>query len=173
MKEYTFSSELEEYKNKLWKYHVKVPSHIVETLRADKVKRFVCTLNGSIKLHASLMPAGDNVFFIKINKDILKQLHTSLGETIDVSLIKDESKYGIPLPLEFEELLNGDIQAGELFHKLSPGKQRSLLFLVNKVKSKQIRYEKSFIILEHLKEQQGTLDFKILNTDFKNKRGMF
>lgn len=166
-----FIGILEKYKNNLWNYHIKVPEEVIEHLKNKKMKRFLCSLNGGEKFHASLMPAGEGIYFIKINKELRKSHAIKLQDDIRVKIEKDPSKYGVELPSEFEELMFHDPVGCEFFENLTPGKQRSLLYLVGKVKSSIKRSEKSFIILEHLKEQKGQLDFKILNEDFKNKRG--
>jgi len=169
---FTFDSLLEKYENNLWNYHLKVPEGIIKGIKKEKMNRFMCSLNNGKHFHASLMPAGEGVYFIKINKELRQKHKIKLGEVVSVNIKKDESKYGIPLPEEMEELLSHDPEGDRFFHKLTPGKQRSLLYLVDKIKSKDKRIEKSFIILEHLKEQKGSLDFKILNQDFKEKRGI-
>ena len=103
---------------------------------------------------------------------IRDRYNLALGDSVNVLIEEDESKYGMPLPEEMEELFLHDPEGDQLFHQLTPGKQRSLLYLIVKIKSKEKRLEKSFIILEHLKEQKGSLDFKILNQDFKTKKGI-
>ncbi len=169
---FTFTSILEKYKNNLYNYHFKVPDKIVKQLSKAKIKRFICTINDGSAFHASLMPAGEGVYFIKINKELRQAHNIKIGDVASLKIDKDESKYGMPLPEELEELFLHDPEGNKYFHQLTPGKQRSLLFLIAKVKSKDKRYEKSFIILEHLKEQKGDLDYKILTQDFKDKKGI-
>lgn len=166
-----FISHLEKYSNSLWNFHFKVPANVVKTLRKDKVKRFLCQINQGTPFHAALLPAGEEIYFIKVNKELRSQHRITINDSLSITLTKDESQYGIPLPAEIEELLLLDPEGNQHFQNLSPGKQRSLLYLVGKLKSKDKRYEKSFIILEHLKEYKGVLDFKILNQDFKDKKG--
>lgn len=168
----SFDSILEKYENNLWNYHLKVPNHIIEKIKKERMGRFMCSLNKGSGFHASLMPAGNGIYFIKINKELRQEHKIELGDVVTVSIEKDKSKYGMPLPEEMEELFLHDPEGDHLFHQLTPGKQRSLLYLVVKIKSKEKRIEKSFIILEHLKEQKGSLDFKILNQDFKDKKGI-
>ncbi len=172
MDSFKFQAPLQEYSNNLWKYHVKVPSSVVMEFQNQKIKRLLCTINSTEQIHASLMPAGEDVYFIKINSTILKKLKVKLGDELDITLEADESKYGMPLDPEMQELLENDPEGSDYFHRLTPGKQRSLLYLVNNVKSSSKKLEKGFIIIEHLKEQRGKLDFKILQQDFKNKKGI-
>ena len=169
---FNFEGILEKYENNLWNYHVKVPEVIVLALKEKGVKRFLCSIDKGDPFHASLMPAGNGIYFIKLNQELRKRHRLSLGRKMLVSFTEDESKYGMPMPEEFEEILRQDDLSQKRFEKLSPGKQRSLLYLVNKVKNPQKRLEKSLIILEHLVEQKGELDFKKLHQDFKDKKGM-
>lgn len=168
----SFDSLLEKYENNLWNYHLKVPQDVVIKIKKKKMTRFMCSLNKGTCFHASLMPAGEGIYFIKINKELRQKHHINLGDNVTVLIEKDKSKYGMPLPEEMEELFLHDPEGNQLFHQLTPGKQRSLLYLIIKIKSKEKRLEKSFIILEHIKEYKGDLDFKILNQDFKNKKGI-
>lgn len=168
----SFDSILEKYEDNLYNYHLKVPEDIVAKIKKEKMNRFMCSMNKGSEFHASLIPAGEGIYFIKINKELRQEHKIKLGDTVTVSIEKDNSKYGMPLPEEMEELFLHDPEGDHLFHQLTPGKQRSLLYLVVKIKSKEKRIEKSFIILEHLKEQKGSLDFKILNQDFKDKKGI-
>jgi len=73
----------------------------------------------------------------------------------------------MPISEELEEILSQDPDGSELFHKLTPGKIRSLIYHVGKYKSSDKRVEKGVIILEHLKANEGKLDWKMLNEAFK------
>jgi len=55
-----------------------------------------------------------------------------------------------------------------VFHNLSAGKQRTLLHLIGKPKSEEIRINKAMVVNEYLKEVNGRLDFKELNQAFKD-----
>jgi hypothetical protein len=75
----------------------------------------------------------------------------------------------MPLSEEMEEVFLSDSDGSDLFHQLTPVKQRTLIHVVNKYISSQLRIEKLFVILDHLKNRKGVLDFKGLNEDFKNR----
>ena len=165
-----FFGPLEKYDNNLWNYHIKVPDHIVQTLKEQKMTRFICSIDEKISFHASLMPAGQGIYFIKLNQERRKKAQLYLGGSMSVEIFPDDSKYGMPITEEFLELLLQDEEGAKYFELLTPGKQRSLLYLVNKLKSSQKRIAKSMIILDHLKELNGKLDFKKLHEDFKSKK---
>ncbi len=104
---------------------------------------------------------------IVTNKEMRKNAGLQKGVPFQVSVWKDESKYGIPMPEEMEQALELDPQGSEFFHALSMGKQRSLLYIIGKPKSSEIRIKKALVVLDHLNSGGGNLDFKALNHAFK------
>ena len=118
-------------------------------------------------MHCALMSAGDGSYFINTNKDVRKKLGLVPGSKVDVSLQEDSSEYGMSVPEELSTAWNLDDYAYELFHKLTPGKQRSLIHIIGKLKSSEKRIQKSLTLLEYLKSVDGNFDFKELNEAFK------
>lgn len=167
-----FEGVLEMYEDNLWNFHIKVPDEIINDLKKADVKRFLCQINQGEKFHTSLMPAGNDIYFIKINKELRVHHKLGLGASADIALFTDSSAYGMPLPEELGELFLHDPEGDFYFHQLTPGKQRSLLYIIGKPKTSDKRIEKSVIILDHLREFKGKLNYKMLNQDFKNKRGL-
>jgi len=165
---YEFEVEIEKFDSNLWAFHFKVPKEIHANYHKEKIKRVIVSINNHPHIHSGFMPAGDGVYFIMLSKDIMKKHKLALGEKVTVSIQKDESKYGMPISEEMEELLYQDPEGAEFFEQLTPGKIRSLLHYVNKMKSSDKRIEKSIIILSHLKANNGTLDWKMLNQAFKD-----
>jgi hypothetical protein len=159
-----FSSVLEESTNKLWGCHFSVPKALADTLiGTNDSRRVVCVLNGKIEHQCALLPHGDGTFVITVNKKIQTQLGLKFGVRINVSLRKDESEYGLPMPEELAELLAQDEEGDRLFHALTPGKLRTLLYLVGQPKSSDIRLHRALVVVEHLKTNQGKIDYKKLN----------
>ena len=74
------------------------------------------------------------------------------------------------MPEETSELMAIDEEGDKLFHALTQGKQRSLLYIIGKPKRSETRLQKAVVVLEHLKTWNGKLDFKQLNEDFRNAR---
>ncbi len=111
--------------------------------------------------------------YILVNQKIRTKLNISEGDKVEVTLEKDNSEYGIPMPESFNVLLDQDEVGSKFFHSLTPGKQRSLIYIVGKVKSIDSQLNKGLAILDHLTEVQGKLDFKALNVKIKeyNQRG--
>jgi hypothetical protein len=118
-------------------------------------------------MHNAFLSKADGIKYIKLNKETKKEKDLKVGDKIEVVIKEDKSKYGMPLAPEMGELLSQDIEGEQLFHKLTPGKIRSLLYKINGYKTSDKRIETSIIILEHLKANSGNLDWTMLNEAFK------
>ena len=164
----TFKSRLFKKEGNVWDVAIYVPKKYAELFIDKKDKRVLCTINGDFTFHAGLMPQGNGDSFINTNSEIRKKLKLEVDDTVEVTLEKDTSEYGMPLPNELKTAWEMDEHAHHLFHQLTMGKQRNLIHLVGKLKSSEKRIEKSLVILEYLKSVNGKLDFKELNQAFKD-----
>lgn len=162
-----FEGQIDNFNNdNVYGHHVVVPEDVVEFFAKKKIKRFICTLQGKHSFPCAIMPK-KGIFFIQVNARVRKICRLKIGSKVQVKLEPDESKYGMPMPEEMDELLKIDDEANKLFHALTKGKQRSLLYIIGKPKSSQLRINKAIVITDHLKRMNGKLDFKILNQDFR------
>lgn len=162
----TITTHLRRFDGKLWSYVLPFQKEEVEEFITDD-RRILLYFNNEDYIHCALMPDGIGDFFVNINKEIRKQFKLEEDASLQVSISKDNSKYGMPVPQELEELWKNDVVFYGYFHALTPGKQRNLLHLVNKIKSKTKRQEKAVVIYQYLIEAKGKLDFKELNAAFK------
>lgn len=62
----------------------------------------------------------------------------------------------MPIYEEFEAVIFGDEVLFNYFQALTPGKQRNLIHLGNKIKNPDIKINRSIAIAEHLIEARGT-----------------
>lgn len=165
---FTFTSYLEESNNRLWGQHFIVPSPIVAALsEGSEDKRVVCNINGVVEYQCAMLPKGSGIYIISVNKARVKKLGLKLGDQVQVSLHKDESEYGLPVPEEFTEVLEQDPEAKAFWEKLTPGKQRTMLYIVAQPKSSDLRIERAVVIAEHLKKFNGKINFRALNDELK------
>lgn len=167
-----FDAEVVQLDSDVWHLALPVPTEIADHFKAKNTRRVICTFNNSLKHHCALMPGGELGWFILVNKDIRKKFSIEPGDHMHIELQEDKSEYGMPMPEEFSTALALDEEGDHYFHSLTPGKQRSLIHLVGKLKSSEKRINKALTILQHLREVQGKLDYKLLNEAFKqaNKR---
>ena len=136
----------------------------------NKFKRVVCTINSGESFQCALLPWGE-IFYIIVNKKMRENLGIVSGDMVTVELVRDESKYGLPMPEEFEEVLKQDPEGDRQFHSLTPGKQRSILYQLSKPKNIDVRIHQALLIVEHLRENGGKIIDKKLYEDLK--RPMF
>lgn len=162
-----FTTTLQKFDSPLWGFHIMVPDAAAAPFLEEKEKRVVCTLNGSEEFQCALMPRGDGSYFININKKLREKLKLKPGSTVTASIRKDESEYGLPMPEELAELLTQDEEGNRLFHALTPGKQRNLLYIVGTPKTSETRIKRAVVCVEHLKANGGKIDFRRLNQDMK------
>lgn len=169
-----FTSVLEASNNKLWGAHFTVPVSVAKRFTAATSRRVVCTLNGAETFQCALIPHGNGSFVITVNKKLRDKQDLKFGMTVDVSLRKDESEYGLPMPKEFAELLRQDKRGNRLFHALTAGRQRTLLYIIGQRKTTDARIERGIVVVEHLKATNGKIDYKKLNESLKkaNRIGM-
>ena len=104
---------------------------------------------------------------IVVNKAKRNKLGITDGDKIDVELKQDDSKYGLPMPEELQEVLNQDPEGDKLFHDLTPGKQRSMLHFINKIKDVDRRIHTSLVFIDHLKRNDGKLLHEELHDELK------
>jgi len=169
----TFKTTLNKFEDSpLWGFHFMIPLEIATQYITKKDKRVICQINGDFKFHCALMSDGKGQYFIMINKNNKKKLELVQEQIVELTLEKDNSKYGMEMPEELSELLLIDEIGNDLFHKLTPGKQRALIHLVAKNKKIETRINKALVIVDYLKGCQGKLDFKDLNIAFKNHQNI-
>jgi len=122
------------------------------------LRRVVCTLGGVETFNCALFPSkGD--YFLTLNKKLRERLRLEIGDTVTVELKKDESKYGMPMPEEFAEILSQDHEGNGLFNELSPGDQRLMLKLIVFVKNTDRRIARALAGIELLKQTKGKFDY--------------
>lgn len=164
-----FTTSLQKFTDKnasVYGLHFPVPKPIAQNFIAGENRRVICTVNQSFKLSSGLMPFQE-YWYILVNQEVKKQLNLEIGDEVVIHLEKDRSEYGMPMPEELMVLLDQDELGHRYFHELTPGKQRNLIYLVNKVKNVDSRLNKALAIVDHLKEYEGKLDFKALHVKIK------
>lgn len=105
-----------------------------------------------------------------VSKEKIAALKLNANDEILVEIVPDESEFGMEICEELQEVLATDHEGNLLFEKLTTGGKRSLIYLISKTKNPQIRIEKSFVLITHLKRNKGKFDFELFDKDYKNFR---
>jgi hypothetical protein len=163
----SFKTYLFRKEGNVWDVAIYIPKEKAHEFLAYKDKRVLCTVNGENTFHCALMPQGSGDFFINTNKELRKKAKLALGDEVYIQLEKDTSKYGMLLPKELETAWELDEEGHAIFHTLTMGKQRSLVYQIGKTKSSDTRIKKALTLLAYLKSVNGNLDYKELNEAYK------
>jgi len=115
-------------------------------------QRFIITVNEIVTWHGGSMALGNNKAYIAISKARMKEINVDFNDFVTIELEKDYSKYGFIVPEEFEEVLDQDTDASNLFKQLPLGAQRAVIYIVLQLKSSDKRIEKSIFLLDNLKK---------------------
>ena len=165
---FQFSTPLEAASSKLFNWQLRVPADITAAFLASPTKtRVVCVLNGQDPHQCALTPIGGGVYVIKVNQGRTKKLALEEGRKVVAELFPDDSKYGLPMPEEMAEVLAEDPEGDEIFHALTPGKLRTMLYVVSQGVDSDDRIWRSVQIIEHHKKRTGKIDFKALYQDLR------
>ncbi|OGU72615.1 MAG: hypothetical protein A3G43_08280 [Ignavibacteria bacterium RIFCSPLOWO2_12_FULL_56_21] len=168
-KSHSFTSSLEKSTNKLWGCHVRVPGSVAATLIRGMDRRVLCSMNGTPERQCAIVAYEKGSFVITVNAEQRKTLRLDFGASVKVRLRKDTSEYGLPMPEELNELLRQDKDGRRLFHALTPGRLRTLLYIVGKGSSVDQRLHRSTVIVRHLKENSGKISYKQLSIALKKR----
>ena len=149
-----------------WQY-ITVPHDKGERFpRKGGSRRVICTINRVESFPCALMPY-EGSFTIVINKERRKRLGIQPGDILQIEIAADESKYGMPMPAELEEVLKQDPEGRSIFDTMRPGQRRSMMHYIGKIKDIDRRIHCALIFVEHIKRNGGTIDHTAITQELK------
>lgn len=131
--------------------YIQLPEDLAKRFISTGNKRVICNIDERFEFHCAILRSQAIGYYIMMGKKNLKKGNLSEGQKIEVSLLPDTTKYQAEIPEELEEVLKSDFEGSEIFHQLTPGKQRSIIYIVTAVKSTDKRIERALKILENIK----------------------
>lgn len=141
-------------------HYIMLDPNQVSSLTANNNKRIICQLNEQVSFHAAIMTKKEAGHFITIGATICKKLNIKQGSKVTATFTSDTTKYQFEMPEELQEVLKTDPEANTMFHTLTKGNQRSLMYLVSQVKSTDKRIDRALKIAEKIKN--GITSAKII-----------
>jgi Bacteriocin-protection, YdeI or OmpD-Associated/Domain of unknown function (DUF1905) len=124
---------------------------IVSRLTKNGNKRAICKLNDTVEFHCAFMSKKEGGHFIIIGSALCKKLKIKPGSEVTAAFSADEREYQFEMPEELKEVLDTDPAAHKIFHSLTKGNQRGLMYLVTLVKSSDKKIERALKIAEKIK----------------------
>jgi ABC-type lipoprotein release transport system permease subunit len=132
-------------------HYVMVNDEMLTPFLSKNIKRVVCKINDNLDFHCAFMPKKEGGFYINIGSSICNKLNLKLGDSVTLSFREDTTEYQFEMPEELTEVFYQDPDAFTIFDSLTDGNKRSLIYLVNAVKSSEKRIERALKIVEKLK----------------------
>ncbi len=131
--------------------YINIPEDVATKFIDEGNKRVICNIDDRFEFHCAILRSKSTGYYIMMGKKILKNGNLAKGQEIEVNLFPDTTQYQSEIPEELEEVLKSDFEGYEKFHQLTPGKQRSIIYLVTAVKSPNKRIERALKIIENIK----------------------
>ena len=138
-------------------HFVEVPTEIAHQLTEKSKVRVICGIHDRYEFQCALMPRKGQ-FFIGMGKKIIKAAKIEKGELLDLTLQKDDSKYGLILPEALQTIFDQDTLVNKRFHELTPGKQRSVIHYISKAKRLDTQTKRAMSIAENIRLGAKTLE---------------
>ncbi len=132
-------------------HYIMLDNKAVVTLTKGGNKRAICKLNDTAEFHCAIIAKKEGGHFINIGSVICKKLNIKVGSQVTAAFQVDKTEYQFDMPEELKEVLESDKEADRVFHSLTDGNQRGLMYLVSQVKSSDKRIERALKIAEKIK----------------------
>lgn len=133
------------------------------TEKGDFNQRLIITLDSKVEWQAGVLALGEGSGLITVQQSRLKKLGKTLGDPVHVSLKKDESEFGVPIPEEITEYWSQVPESKDRFDALASGMKRYILNHIDTAKSKDKRVERTHKLMSNLLlAPQGKETFRFL-----------
>ncbi|WP_394750543.1 YdeI/OmpD-associated family protein [Spongiimicrobium salis] len=103
-----------------------------------------------LPFYGSLRKKGTQ-YFILFGKSNQKKLGVFPNDYFQIQLFEDISEYGVEMPEELQAVLQDDVEAQSIFNTFTPGKKRSIIYMISRYRTSQTRIDKSILICKNLK----------------------
>ena len=134
-KQWSFSAQIERFEGEGHMHFLALPDDLVDDIRSQGKKRYVITVNDAVTWHCGLLGTGDGRWFVMVAKEKLKQAQTTLGGWVHVDFAVDDSKYGMPVPPDLQDMFDDDPAFLARFDAMLPGKRRNALHHIASAKT--------------------------------------
>jgi hypothetical protein len=128
-------------------FYLTIPAEVVNQFDNKRHTRLICTINEHFSFQCGLNHLGDGNFFVIIGSQKMKEIGKKLGDKVRFEIKEDPNPLGVDIPEVLEAVLEQDDELKDIFENLSLGKQRSVIFAIQKLKSidKQIEGIRKYI----------------------------
>ncbi len=148
MKTYTFAGFIEQDS---YQHSVALPEDIFEELTKAGIKRVLIQFAESEPKHLGLH-SRNGIGMIWLSKGVMKENDLLPFEDVKIQIMEDDSKYQAPEPDVWFELMDQEPELRSLFDRLTVGKQRSILFAIDRPVSVDAQLRQALKLADKLKD---------------------
>ena len=131
-------------------HYLELPNAAAEEMRATGHKRWVCTIQDALTWHCGLLPTGEGTWFVVLSKAKMEAVEAHVGDWLNVDMVPDTSKYGMPLPEDLAELLADDPVFERKFDAMLPGKRRNAIHQIASAKTPETAAKRIIKLMQQL-----------------------
>jgi Domain of unknown function (DUF1905)/Bacteriocin-protection, YdeI or OmpD-Associated len=130
-------------------FYLTIPAEVVNQFDNKRHTRLICTINEHFSFQCGLNHLGDGNFFVIVGSQKMKEIGKKSGDKVRFEIEEDPNPLGVDIPEVLEAVLEQDEELKSIYENLSLGKQRSVIFAIQKIKSidKQIEGVRKYIDL--------------------------
>lgn len=140
-------------------YHLFIPESVFKPFAQAKqfrVKIRANFKNNEIEFYAAVKKdKNTDDYKLMFGKRLQKDLGVFINDYFDIQIFEDTSKYGVEMPEELDAVFQSDSEAFKIFESLTPGKQRSIIYTIIRIKKSQTRIDKALIMCNNLKRGES------------------
>lgn len=139
---------------KLWLLRcVNVPQKISAALGGGRGRIPVRGWIEDLAIQSTLTPRGGGQHRLAVNSSVWRPLKLGEGDTVTVTLVRDEAPEKFPVPPEFAAALAEDYDAQRAYAELTPAMRRQVVQYVAAVKRPDAREKRIAALLERLRNR--------------------
>lgn len=130
-------------------FFLTISAETVNQFENKRHSRLICKLENNLSFQCGLNHLGDGNFFIILSTKNLETVGKKLGEKIKFELTIDPNPLGVDIPEVLQSIIEQDQRLKEKFEKLTLGKQRNLIYQMNKIKNIDLQIKKSIELINN------------------------
>ena len=104
-----------------------------------------------LAFRSTLTPRGGGQHRLVVHSSIWRPLQLDAGDSVTVSLFRDEAPEKFPVPVELADALAGDPEASRIYHQQTPALRRQIANFIAAAKRPETREKRIARLLERLR----------------------
>jgi uncharacterized protein YdeI (YjbR/CyaY-like superfamily) len=97
-----------------------------------------------------MLPTGEGTWFVVLSKTKMEAVEAHVGDWLNVDMVPDTSKYGMPLPEDLADILADDTEFERRFDAMLPGKRRNAIHQIASAKTPETAAKRIIKLMQQL-----------------------